>query len=209
MSSIDFFIRGIAVGFVIAAPVGPIGVLCIRRTLAYGRIPGLFSGLGAALADAFYGCIAAFGITAVSSFLIDNVTSLRLVGGVVLCLLGLRTFLANPAEDGEDPQARTLLGAFGSTFFLTLTNPMTILAFAAVFAGLGLGTRSASLVAAAALVGGVFLGSALWWVGLSAATGLFHGKLGSEVLHSVNRVSGALIGGFGIAAIATGLPALL
>lgn len=209
MNSIDFFVTGIAVGFVIAAPVGPIGVLCIRRTLAYGRIPGLLSGLGAALADAFYGCIAAFGITAVSDFLIGQNTMIRIIGGVVLCLVGLKTFLAMAPKDGEAPEARTLVGAFGSTFFLTLTNPMTILAFAAIFAGLGLGTRSASMAAASALVGGVFLGSALWWIGLSATTGLFHGRFGTDVLHGVNRVSGALIGGFGIAAIATGLPDLL
>ncbi|MFQ5958210.1 MAG: LysE family translocator [Alphaproteobacteria bacterium] len=208
MNSIDFFIRGIAVGFVIAAPVGPIGVLCIRRTLAYGRIPGLLSGLGAALADSFYGCIAAFGITAVSDFLIGQGTLLRLLGGVVLCLLGLKTFLATPAEEGEEPQARTLAGAFGSTFFLTLTNPMTILAFAAIFAGLGLGTRSGNLVAAAALVGGVFLGSALWWIGLSATTGLFHGRIADDTLGWINRVSGSLIGGFGIAALVSGLSQL-
>src|SRR5512139_1350437 len=134
-----FFFKGLLIGFAIAAPVGPIGVLCIRRTLAYGRRSGLASGLGAATADALYGCVAAFGLTVISHFLIHHQWGLRFVGGSFLFYLGIRTFLSRPG--GTPPAARRLdlAGDYFSTFFLTLANPLTILAFAVIFAGLGLG----------------------------------------------------------------------
>src|SRR5881409_981452 len=134
-----FFVRGVAIGFSIAAPVGPIGVLCIRRTLAEGRLCGFASGLGAATADAVYGCVAGFGLTAVSNLLVSQQTWLRLIGGLFLCYLGVKSFFAGPAQTAAAPKSGALAGAYASTFLLTLTNPMTILSFAAVFAGLGLG----------------------------------------------------------------------
>src|SRR5262245_23551445 len=169
----SLLLRGLLIGFSIAAPVGPIGVLCIRRTLADGRLAGLVSGLGAATADAFYGCVAAFGLTAVSGFLISQQTWLRLFGGLFLCYLGIRTLLAAPAEKpaiatGRRPSpGRGLLAAYTSTFALTVANPATILSFAAIFAGMGAGITSRSYASAALLVSGVFLGSALWWLLLS------------------------------------------
>ena len=131
----SFIIPGIMVGFFIAAPVGPIGVLCIRRTLAEGRVQGLVSGLGAATADAVYGCIAAFGLTLVSNALVQQQLWLRLVGGVFLCFLGVKTLLTKPSEKACPERGTGLLRAYGTTFLLTLTNPMTILSFAAIFAG--------------------------------------------------------------------------
>src|SRR6266705_458537 len=135
----SFLLRGVAIGFSIAAPVGPIGVLCIRRTLAQGRLCGFVTGLGAATADAVYGCIAGFGLTAVSNLLVSQQTWLRLLGGLFLCYLGGKPFFDKPVEKSALSSGGAVTGAYASPFVLTLTNPMTILSFAAVFAGLGLG----------------------------------------------------------------------
>src|SRR2546427_8898961 len=164
---IGFFFRGLIVGFSIAAPVGPIGVLCIRRTLADGRVVGFVSGLGAAAADACYGGIAGFGLTAISNFLVGQQTWLRLLGGVFLCYLRWKTFITKPAEQAASVQGSGLAGAFASTFVLTMTNPATILSFVAVFAGLGLGNRTGNFLADGLLVLGVFVGTAFWWLLLS------------------------------------------
>ncbi len=202
-----FFVKGLGLGFSIAAPVGAIGVLCIRRTLAEGRVHGLVSGLGAATADALYGSVAAFGLTAISDFLTSPQVSLamRLVGGAFLIVLGVRTFLARPqpvdAADGPSVRRHGLWGAYASTVGLTLTNPLTILSFAAVFAGFGLGSAGGSYVAAMLMVLGVFSGSALWWLILSAGVSLFRRRFGPHVLVWVNRLSGVVIGGFGVAAL--------
>lgn len=196
-----FLLRGFIIGFSIAAPVGPIGVLCIRRTLSEGRASGFVSGLGAATADALYGCVAAFGLTAVSSFLVGQQLWLRLVGGVFLCFLGVKTFFARPADDSTAARSNSLASAYASTLLLTLTNPMTILSFAAVFAGLGLGGPTGDYVAATVMVLGVLLGSALWWWWLSFSVGLFRGRLDTRCLKWVNRISGSVIGGFGVLAL--------
>jgi len=195
-------LRGIVIGFSIAAPVGPIGVLCIRRTLADGRVIGLATGLGAATADAVYGCLAAFGLTALTSALVGGQMWIRLIGGAFLLFLGVRTFLTPSGEKSAEVKATGLLGAFGSTFLLTLTNPMTILSFAAVFAALGLGTAHPEPLAAASLVLGVFLGSGLWWLTLSAGVGLFRDRIDARGLRWVNRFSGAVIFAFGALAVA-------
>jgi threonine/homoserine/homoserine lactone efflux protein len=195
------FLRGLIIGFSIAAPVGPIGVLCIRRTLANGLRYGLASGLGAATADAFYGCIAAFGLTLVANLLIGQQFWLRLVGGLFLCYLGLKTFLTKPAEQVAQPQENSLLGAYVSTLVLTLTNPLTILSFAAIFAGLGLAETNSSYLAAILLVLGVFIGSAAWWLFLSGGVSLFRTKFGVRELGWVNRISGVIIIVFGLIAL--------
>jgi threonine/homoserine/homoserine lactone efflux protein len=198
---IAFLLRGLAIGFSIAAPVGPIGVLCIRRTLAAGRASGLVSGLGAATADAIYGCIAGFGLTFISNFLVSQQVWLRLIGGVFLCYLGLKTLLAKPAEQAALAKGNGLVGSYASTFFLTLTNPMTIISFAAIFAGLGLASTSEKYVSAGVLVLGVFIGSALWWLILSGGVGVFRDKFNPQGLQWVNRISGAIITGFGLFAL--------
>ena len=199
--SIAFFLRGLLIGFSIAAPVGPIGVLCIRRTLAEGRAAGLISGLGAATADALYGCVAGFGLTFISGILIRQQTALRLAGGAFLVYMGIRTFLARPAEQAASSKTGGLLAAYASTFLLTLTNPLTILSFAAVFAGLGLAGGGGDHASAAMLVLGVFCGSALWWCLLSGGVSLFRARLNLRALRWVNRLSGVVIAGFGIAAL--------
>jgi len=199
----SFFLRGIIIGFSIAAPVGPIGVLCIRRTLAEGRAAGFVSGLGAALADALYGCIAGFGLTFISSFFVSQRLWLQLIGGLFLCWLGFKTFTTAPAERAAEVKGGGLLRDFLSTFVLTLTNPLTILSFAAVFAALGLAGTEGDYAAAAILVSGVFLGSALWWLLLCGGVGLLRSRFDQRGMLWVNRVSGGLIIAFGVIALAS------
>jgi threonine/homoserine/homoserine lactone efflux protein len=170
---IGFLLKGLFIGFSIAAPVGPIGLLCIRRTLANGRTSGLVSGLGAATADAIYGCIAGFGLTFISTLLISQQVWFRVIGGFFLCYLGLKTFFSRPAEQKASAKGNGLISAYASTFFLTLTNPMTILSFAAIFAGLGVASAGGNYVSAGVLVLGVFSGSALWWLLLSGGVAFF------------------------------------
>ena len=197
----DFLLRGLVIGFSIAAPVGPIGVLCMRRTLAQGRLFGFASGLGAATADAAYGCVAGFGLTAVSDLLVRQQSWLRLIGGLFLCWLGVKNFLAKPAREAAARSRDAWTGAYLSTLVLTLTNPMTILSFAAVFAGLGLGNGATDYAGAASLVSGVFLGSAAWWLLLSGGVGVFRERLNDQHLSWVNRISGTIIAGFGLACL--------
>jgi threonine/homoserine/homoserine lactone efflux protein len=196
-----FFLRGLAIGFAIAAPVGAIGLLCIRRTLAEGRLAGFVSGLGAATADALYGAVAALGLTAVSTAIVERQALVRLIGGCFLCYLGVRTALARPTTETRAGATRGLAAAYASTFALTLTNPTTILSFAAVFAGMGLGTLARDRLSALLLVVGVFVGSALWWLLLSGGVGLARRALTAERLRWINRLSGALLAGFGLLAM--------
>lgn len=192
-------LRGLILGVSIAAPVGPIGLLCIRRTLAYGRWAGLLSGMGSATADGCYGTVAAFGLTFVSQFLENQSIWLRVIGGLFLCYLGVTTFLAKPPTETATLSRTGLTGAYVSTLLLTLTNPATILSFVLIFAGLaptGLGYGQASV-----LVLGTFLGSALWWVLLSGGVSLLRHRLTPRRLQWLNRGFGALIVGFGILAL--------
>lgn len=197
----NLFVKGLVIGFSIAAPVGPIGVLCIRRTLAEGRISGFVSGMGAATADALYGCVAGFGVTYISNFLMGQQFAFRLIGALFLGYLGARIFFSKPAEAPSKAEGKGLAGAYASTLFLTLTNPVTILAFAAIFAGLGLGNSGGDYTAGMLLVLGVFLGSAAWWLFLSTGVGLFRTWFNGPRLRWVNRLSGVIIGGFGFLAL--------
>jgi threonine/homoserine/homoserine lactone efflux protein len=201
--NINLLLRGIIIGFSIAAPVGPIGVLCIRRTLAEGRLSGFVSGLGAATADAIYGCIAGFGLTFISDLLIGQQSWIRLIGGLFLCYLGVKTLLAQPSEEAASAQGSGLLGAYGSILFLTLTNPMTILSFAAIFAGLGVADTGGDYGSAAMLVLGVFTGSGLWWLLLSGIAGVLRARFDARALRWVNRVSGVIILAFGVIALSS------
>ncbi|HEX5849512.1 MAG TPA: LysE family transporter [Rubrobacter sp.] len=196
-------LRGVVLGFAVAAPVGPIGVLCIRRSLAEGRTAGFVVGLGAATADAVYGAVAGFGLTIVSTFLVDQRVWLRLVGGLFLCYLGLRTLVARPSEEAAGGgSGGGLIGAYASTFFLTLTNPTTILSFAAIFAAVSVRTGALTVVP---LIVGVFLGSASWWLLLSTGASLIRDRVGPRGMRAVNIVSGAAILTFGLAAVGAGI----
>ena len=198
---LGLFIRGLIIGFSIAAPVGPIGVLCIRRTLADGRTSGFLSGLGAATADALYGCVAGFGLTVISGFLVDQRFWIQLIGGFFLLALGIKTLRTVPAERTAAASDTGLAASYASTLLLTLTNPMTILSFAGIFAALGVADTGGDFSAAALLVLGVFVGSAAWWLLLSGGVGLLREKLSSGVLRWTNRLSGAILLAFGLIAV--------
>ena len=198
MPTLPFILRGFILGFSIAAPVGPIGVLCIRRTLAQGRLTGFISGVGAATADAFYGAIAAFGLTAISGFLNAHSLWLRAVGGLFLFYLGAQIFFTKPAARAAEAQANNLWQAYLSTVFLTLTNPATIISFTVIFAGLGLSQTDGNFASAAELVLGVFLGSAAWWLTLSGLVGALRERFTPLAMLWVNRLAGVVIIGFGL-----------
>ena len=201
MPEFSTFLRGLIIGFSIAAPVGPIGVLCIRRTLTEGRLAGFLSGMGAASADMFYGAVAAFGLTAVQDLLIGQSNWLRIVGGVFLLYLGGKTFFSKPAEKEAEARRGGLFGAYLTTFFLTITNPITILSFIAIFAGLRLGETDGNYISAAFMVLGVFLGSASWWLALSTGVSLLRDKFTPALLAWVNRLAGVIIFVFGLLAL--------
>ena len=196
-----FLLKGILLGFSIAAPVGPIGVLCIRRTLANGIKNGFLSGLGAATADAIYGLLAVLGISVVSIFLLEYQSYLRMIGGIFLLYLGYTTFKARPAEVSANASEEELLGAYGSTLLLTITNPMTIMSFAAIFAGLGVGAANESYLSSLFLVIGVFIGSMLWWLFLSGMVNMLRHKFDQKRLKLVNQLSGLVITIFGICSL--------
>ncbi len=194
------FVRGLLIGLSIAAPVGPIGVLCIRRTLLDGRLIGLATGLGAATADGIYGAIAGFGVAAITHLLEHEQVWIRLIGGCFLCYLGWKTARSAPPAEAAPSKGRAL-GAYASALGLTLTNPTTILSFAAIFAGLGAGSTVKTSVGTALLVLGVFLGSTLWWLVLTTVLSVAREKLGASALRTINRVSGAILAIFGSVAL--------
>jgi threonine/homoserine/homoserine lactone efflux protein len=195
-------VKGLVIGFVIAAPVGPIGVLCARRALMHGRRAGFFSGMGAATADAIYGFTAAFGLSVVSEYLLGHQFWPRLAGGTILCVIGVMTLIAKPQKKHcLPPSAKRYAGMYTSTFLLTLTNPMTIFSFAAVFAGFGLANTTATAASAGALSFGVFLGSGFWWLFLVSIFTLFKKRFKHHELQWVNRLAGIIIAGSGVLAL--------
>jgi threonine/homoserine/homoserine lactone efflux protein len=200
---VAFFLKGMVLGFSIAAPVGPIGVLCIRRALAEGRVVGMVSGLGAATADALYGAVAAFGLTFISALLVSQQLWLRAIGGAFLCYLGVKTFLTPPTGQAASAGGTGLAGAYTSTLFLTLTNPTTILSFAAIFAGLGVASASGGYPSAGLMVLGVFAGSALWWLILSGVASALGTRFSAGTMRWVNRLSGFTITAFGVVVLAS------
>lgn len=200
---ITLFAKGLLIGFAIAAPVGPIGVLCIQRSLHDGFKVGLMTGLGAALADGTYGLIAGFGLSAVSSLLIAQQFWIRIIGGLFLLYLGIKLILSKPQERNKKRSYdRSAWHACGTTYLLTITNPATILSFIAIFAGLGLGTTHPDLISAVTLVVGITLGSAAWWLLLSGGVAfVLHRMVGESFLRTINWISGGIIILFGIVAL--------
>ena len=193
-------LRGLIIGFTIAAAVGPITLLVIRRTIAHGGLYGFASGLGVAAADATYAGVAAFGLTAVTSVLVSGHVLLGIVGGAVIVIMGLRTMASRPTGPAADAERPGLAGAFASIYALTMTNPLTIVLYAGVFAGIGL-VAGSSFVDAAILTLAAWLGSTAWWVILCSIVGWARGRVSTTALLWVNRISGAALVGFGIVAI--------
>jgi threonine/homoserine/homoserine lactone efflux protein len=206
-TEVGTFLRGVVLGLSIAVPVGPIGVLCIRRTLSQGRLAGFISGLGAASADAIYGGIAAFGLTAAADFLVRRQFLIQGAGGLALGVLGVRIFFSEPIDLGAKEEGKGWVSAYTSTLFLTLTNPATLLFFAAIFAGMGWveSSMQGDELTAGLIVAGVFLGSGAWWFLLSGVVNILRSKFGFRSLRWVNRISGILLFAFGAYALQSAL----
>jgi threonine/homoserine/homoserine lactone efflux protein len=199
-----FLLKGIAVGFVIAIPAGPVGVLCVRRTIFEGRLFGFISGLGAASADTIFGIIAGFGLTVVSNVLLDYQVWLRCFGGLFLVIVGIRALRKRVLREAPpEKNAENLAAAYFSTFVLTITNPITILAFLGIFAAVGFTGSEATVGRAGMLVAGVLLGSLVWWLGLSLGAGLFRQSIGETHLLWLNRASGTILTLSGVALLAS------
>jgi threonine/homoserine/homoserine lactone efflux protein len=209
--TLELFLRGLAIGFAIAFALGPIGLLVIRRTVDRGWAYGFLSGVGVATADAMYGAVAAFGLTAITELLVGIDRPLGIIGGSVLVILAVRSLLAVVRLDGDaTPVARQDRGrldspvaAWASMVALTATNPATILSFAALFASIGAGTGGGG--GALAVVVGVFTGSVAWWALLTGIIAGLRARMTPRVVRWLNIVSAALIGGFGVVAIVIGI----
>jgi len=189
------WLQGIVIGLSIAAPVGPIGILCMNRTMTQGRLYGFVSGLGAATADSLYGVVAALGFTVIMKPLMDYSSWIGLIGGVFLIYLGYRAFRSKPSE-GQANASGTLLGAFLTVFALTVTNPMTIMSFLGIFASISPADTNAGR--SLTLVLGIFTGSMLWWLLLSGIVGLIRKAMTNSAMVWINRVSGAVLIVFGL-----------
>jgi threonine/homoserine/homoserine lactone efflux protein len=193
MLVVSVFVKGLIAGFLIAAPVGPINVMCVRRTIVHGRLVGIVSGLGAAAADTLFGAIAAFGLTFIHDFLMREKVWFGIGGAALLVIIGLRILVATPPQEKEEKDPANLLGDFTSTGFLTLTNPVTVLSFLAVFSAFGVQSEERSLADSWLLLLGVFLGSSLWWLVLTTTVDLFRDRFNREGLRWANRIAGVLI----------------
>lgn len=207
--SLDLFLRGLAIGFAVAIALGPIGLLVIRRTIDRGWVHGFLSGVGVATADATYGAVAAFGLTAVTELLVGIDRPLGVIGGAVLLLLAARAMRATlgpggaPVERAERGRLDGPAGEWASMVGLTLTNPATILSFTALFATIGGGSGGPG--GAASIVAGVFAGSVAWWAILTGLVAALRARLTPRVVRGLNVASAAIIGGFGVVAIALGI----
>jgi threonine/homoserine/homoserine lactone efflux protein len=197
---LTFLIKGLVLGFVICVPFGPIGLLCVRRTLMDGKVAGVASVLGASVVDALYCAVAGLGVTYISNFLSDERTILRWAGGIVLIAMGIKIFFTHPSEKTPEAKGHGLLASFGSSFFLMLTNPLAVLVFTATFSALGIGGWRDAYFSTGMLVIGVFVGSALWAPIFVAGTNLFSPHLTLSQLRLANRIAGVILCGFGIVA---------
>ena len=205
MTYLILIVSGFVIGLIAAVPIGPVNLLCVRRTFAHGSLYGFLSGLGAALADGVFATIVGFGFTAIAQLIKSHSTILEIGGGTMLLVFGIRTFLASPQLrldeklKAREQDASTLARAMASTFALAITNPATLLTFTLMFAGVaGLVGGKASYFGAGLLVCGVLAGSTTWWFTLTTVAGLFHAKIDERVMTFINRASGAVITTFGL-----------
>lgn len=202
ITEITLFFKGLIIGFAMALPIGPIGIICVRRTLTEGRLHGFIIGLGAATADTLYACIAAFGLTMISDLILKQQFYIQLVGGTLLLYIGEKTYFSIPKDPATTTVKESIAASYFYTVFLTLTNPLTFFSFIAIFAAFGFGDGM-SLLSATTLVLGVFVGSSLWFTILSLGVTFFRKKLDLNGLKWVNRIAGILILITGVVALVT------
>lgn len=195
MMSIDFLFKGLLVGMIISAPIGPVGILCLKRTITYGAYQGVFSALGAAVADTFYGFIAAFGLTVLSDFFLAYLNWIRPAGALFVLILGIHTFFKHHLPLKNASRRNSAIGYFTSTFFLTLTNPITILVFFALFAALGLAEAQNELLSGIFLLSGVFIGAMVWWLVFAKGLSFFRHLIDEKVLFFTHKIVGVLLVG--------------
>jgi threonine/homoserine/homoserine lactone efflux protein len=200
MDSLPLFIKGILIGIIVAAPMGPVNILCIHRTLTCGRIAGLTAGIGAALGDAAFALVAAFGITVVSAFLETHEAWFRIPGAIMLLGLGIKLWLSHPHYEQREVNGQGLLRSMAGTFLLTISNPITIAAFLALFVAWGL-SSGLDIPAAAEVVLGVLAGSMAWWVALVIIIGLIHRKIEDRHMLLLNRITAGAVVLFGLYAV--------
>ncbi|HEV2650235.1 MAG TPA: LysE family transporter [Rhizomicrobium sp.] len=207
MDTLKLIISGVVIGLIVAVPIGPVNLICIRRTLAFGPLNGFMSGLGASVGDTVFAIVTGFSLTVIAQLIRGFSSWIELAGGAMLVYFGIHTFFAKVVarledKDSKEQGASTLLRAMASTFALTITNPATLLGFAALFAGFGgLAGGHPNIMSAAFVVIGVAAGSTLWWLVLTTVVGLFHASISNRVMSIINRISGFAIAGFGIAVL--------
>jgi threonine/homoserine/homoserine lactone efflux protein len=211
MDYVLLILTGLVIGFIVAAPIGPINLICIRRTLAFGSLNGFISGLGASAADGIFAAIIGFGLTAIRQWFEGWSATLQIAGGVLLLGFGIHTYLADPLH-GRDvnrmgerereraPANRSLVRSFASTFAIAMSNPATLFAFAALFAGFGgiVASKHASWAEAGFVVAGVMVGSGLWWLTLTSIVGLLHARIDARVMRIITHISGIVVSLFGL-----------
>jgi threonine/homoserine/homoserine lactone efflux protein len=200
-----YLIKGFIIGFVLPIPLGPAGILCIRRTIAQGKLHGFLTGLSAALTDTMFSIVAAFGITLVSNFIYQHQHEIRVIGGIILFALGYRTLRPRPIRETEIPHGTAPVLSFFSTFLVTLTNPMTVFAFAAIFVTIGVADLIHNHTSAGLLVAGVFAGSLSWFSLLTVLSSTFKVNIASNSLPLLNKITGSLLVLFGFIALMSGL----
>ncbi len=203
---LDYLWKGIIIGLSASIPLGPIGVLCIQRTLNKGRKSGFISGLGAAAADGFYAIVAGFSVSVIIDYLTEYQTSLRIGGGIVLLFMGYKLFTTNPGKQLRDQLKRKRKGLFGdfiSIFALTISNPITIFVFMAVFAGFNLVESQSDHTNVFSLITGILLGATTWWFTLSTVVSIFRGKFKLRRMLLINRIAGVLVILFGLFVFST------
>jgi threonine/homoserine/homoserine lactone efflux protein len=210
MEFLLYLLGGVFIGVIVAAPIGPVNLICIRRTFTYGPLNGFFSGLGAALGDGVFAAITGFGLTAIAQFIEGYSVPLKLAGGIMLIFFGIHIYRAHvedlrAAEEGLQTErgSSSLFAAIASTFALTITNPATLFGFTALFAGFsGIIGRNATFLDTAIIILGVIAGSAAWWFAVTAITGIFHRHIDDKVMHRINQFSGIAVSLFGVVVLA-------
>ncbi len=203
---LEYIIKGIIFGLIVTAPLGPLGILCIQRTINRGLLSGLITGIAAAFADIMYAIIAGFGVSVIANFLHENQLAIRIVGGIIVTFLGVRIYMSNPAKQfrRQKTQKRTYISDFISGFLITITNPIVVVFFGAAFAGIGL-DKAESVKSVIITIIGVFTGAVGWWIGLTVLVNIYRDKINLRKLWWINKITGVFVAIFGLVIIVSAL----